>query len=128
MQYSDTAFDYADLIVRGDPFCLMSLDILQKHFALLACWSTRWNFNGSLMVLMLHLNADREVARRGEKKPTRRKACLASESQMSEESVEAKNFLQMHILRWSGISDVQISFTDFWSATKKKRGERLSFK
>lgn len=35
-------------------------DILQKYFALLACWSTCQNFNGCLMVLMQHLNADPE--------------------------------------------------------------------
>lgn len=33
-------------------------DILQKHFALLACWSTHQNFNGCLILLMHHLNAD----------------------------------------------------------------------
>lgn len=77
-----------------------------------------------LMVLMHHLNADPEVAGGGGTHAER--ACLESESQMSEESVEGKNFLQMHILHWSGISNVQISFTDFWSATKKR--ELLSFK
>lgn len=47
-------------------------------------------------------------------------ACMETESQMSEESVEGRNFLQMQILHWSGISNVQISHTGFWSVTKKK--------
>lgn len=38
---------------------------------------------------------------------------MESESQMSEESVEGKNFLKMQILHWSGISNVQIFFRDF---------------
>lgn len=38
---------------------------------------------------------------------------------MSEESVEGRNFLQMQILHWSGISNVQISFTDFGVWLKK---------
>lgn len=35
---------------------------------------------------------------------------MESESQMSEESVKGKNFLRTQMLRWSGISNVQISF------------------
>lgn len=38
------------------------------------------------------------------------RACMESESQMSEESVKGKNFLRTQMLRWSGISNVQISF------------------
>lgn len=67
----------------------MSLDILLKHFALLACWSTRLNLNGSLMVLMHHLNAGPGVV--GGRKPASG-ACTESESQMSEESVEGRNY------------------------------------
>lgn len=40
-------------------------DILQKHFALLAWPSTHQNFNGCLMVLMHHLNADPDVKGEG---------------------------------------------------------------
>lgn len=47
------------------------------------------------------------------------RACMESESQMSEESVEGKNFLKMQILHWSGISNVQISFRDFGVWLKK---------
>lgn len=91
----------------------MSLDILQKHFALLACWSPCQNFNGCLMVLMHHLNADPEVGGGGLGGTHVERACMESESQMSEKSAEGKNFLKMQILHWSGISNVQISFRDF---------------
>lgn len=96
--------------MRGHPSCLMSLDILQKNFALLAGWSTWQNFNGCLMVLMHHLNADPRVKREGVGETHVERACMESESQMSEESVKGKNFLRTQMLRWSGISNVQISF------------------
>lgn len=88
----------------------MSLDILQKNFALLAGWSTWQNFNACLMVLMHHLNADPRVKREGVGETHVERACMESESQMSEESVKGKNFLRTQMLRWSGISNVQISF------------------
>ncbi len=63
------------------------------------------------MVLMHHLNADPEVER-GEKTHVVR-ACMESESQMSEESaVEERNFLKMQILHWSEISNIPTSFWD----------------
>lgn len=107
----------------------MSLDILQKNFALLAGWSTWQNFNGCLMVLMHHLNADPRVKREGVGETHAERACMESESQMSEESVKGKNFLQTQMLRWSGISNVQISFRQSYYNPihffffKKKKGK-----
>lgn len=63
------------------------------------------------MVLMHHLNADPEVEAGGGTHAER--ACMESESQMSEESVKGRNFLKMQMLHRSGISNVQISFRDF---------------
>lgn len=55
------------------------------------------------MVLMHHLNADPDV--KGEGGHVER-ACMESESQMTEESAEGRNVLKMQILHWSGTSNV----------------------
>lgn len=98
-------------------------DILQKHFALLARWSTRQNFNACLMVLMHHLNADPEVE--GEKSPRGEslhgiwKSDVRGVSGGEEFSQNADTTLERNI-KCSNLSQ------GFCSMTKKKGSSSLS--